>query len=139
MITIEQDLRGGTRQPRAITRGTAKSGDLDIAYKPVNVARRNTLAAEVLASPRMRRAIVAANSSDLALYEHVTQELYPAQRREYGASLPEEVARYQAERLRDFNRRKLTASRAKQYLIYKPALTLYRKTSGRGTVGKAPA
>lgn len=32
MITIEQDLRGNPRQPRAITRGTAKSGDLDIAY-----------------------------------------------------------------------------------------------------------
>jgi hypothetical protein len=116
-----------------------RAGDLDIAYQPINVAQRNTLAAEVLASPRMRRAIVAANSSDLALYEHVTQELFPAQLREYGTSLPEDLARYRANRLRNFNRRKLTASRAKQYLIYKPALTLYRKTSGRGTVGKVPA
>jgi Galactose-3-O-sulfotransferase len=116
-----------------------RAGDLDIAYKPVNVARRKRLAAEVLASPRMRRAIVEANSSDLALYEHVTQEVYPAQQRDYGASLAEDVARYQADRLRDFNRRKLTASRAKQYLIYKPLLTLYRKTGGRGMVGKAPA
>jgi Galactose-3-O-sulfotransferase len=114
-----------------------RAGDLDIAYRPVNVAPRNTLAAEVLASPRMRRAIVAANSSDLALYEHVTQELYPAQRRDYGVSLPEDVARYRANRLRDFNGRKLTASRAKQYLIYKPLLTLYRKTNGRATLGKA--
>ena len=110
---------------------------MDIAYRPVNVAQRNTLAAEVLASPRMRRAIVAANSADLALYEHVTQELYPAQRREYGASLPEAVARYQADRLRDFNRRKLTASRAKQFLIYKPLLHLYRRTNGRAPLGKA--
>jgi hypothetical protein len=116
-----------------------RAGDLDIAYKPVNVAQRNTLASEVLASPRMRSAIIEANTSDIALYEYVTQELYPAQRREYGTSLPDDVARYQADRLGDFNRRKLTASRAKQYLIYKPLLALYRKTGGRGTDGKAPA
>lgn len=116
-----------------------RAGDLDIAYKPVNVAQRNTLATEVLASPGMRSAIVEANTSDIALYEYVTQELYPAQRREYGDSLSEDVARYQADRPRDFNMRKLTASRMKQYLVYKPLLALYRKTRGQGTVGEASA
>ena len=78
-----------------------------------------------------------AGDLDLALYEHVTQELFPAQLREYGTSLPEDVARYRANRLRNFNRRKLTASRAKQYLIYKPLLQLYRKTNRRAALGKA--
>jgi hypothetical protein len=116
-----------------------RAGDLDIAYKPVNVAQRNTLASEVLASPRMRSAIVEANASDIALYEYVTKELYPAQRREYGATLPQDLTRYQADRQRDFNRRKLAASRAKQYLVYKPLLAVYRKTARRGTYAKAPA
>jgi hypothetical protein len=116
-----------------------RAGDRDIASKPVNVAQRNTLETEGLASPRMRSAIVEANSSDIALYEYVTQELYPGQRQEYWPSLPEDVVRYQADRQRDFNRRKLTASRAKQYLVHKPLLALYRKTGGRATVGGAPA
>jgi Galactose-3-O-sulfotransferase len=116
-----------------------RAGDLDIAYKPVNVASRNTLAAELLANPRKREAIVAANSSDIALYEHVSQNLYPAQRRDYGASLSEDLAEYQRDRVSDFNRRKLTASRAKQYLIYQPLLQLYRKTRGIRSAGGVAA
>jgi len=53
---------------------------------------------------------------------------------------PKDVARYHANGLQNFNTPKPIASQAKQYLIYvcKPLLQLYRKTSGRATLGKAP-
>jgi hypothetical protein len=67
-----------------------------------------------------------ANREDLALYDHVSRELYPTFRREFGASLDDAVAAYRRSPRRGFNRRNLAASRLKQYALYKPVLRLHR-------------
>ena len=105
--------------------------DLDIGYESVNVARGNTLAKDLLATPSTRQALIEVNGADLELYEYARTELYPALQREYGPSLTEAVADYQQHSRRTFNRTKLTLSRVKQYGVYKPTLRLYRgNTSG---------
>ena len=106
---------------------TLRAGDLDLAYAPVNVARSNGIARELLADPRTRQALVDANRADLELYDHAVNELYPAVRREYGPTLDDDVADYRASRARHFNRTKLTASRLKQHGLYRPLLRLSRR------------
>lgn len=113
-----------------------RARDLDIDYVPVNVARTNKLANELLSNPSTRQAIVDANSSDVALYDYVKSELYPSIQRDYGSSLADDVAEYQKNRNRGFNARKLTASRLKQYGVYQPLLHLYRKKTTRKIVEK---
>lgn len=100
---------------------------LNIAYKRVNVARNNTLAQELLANPRTRQMLIEANQVDLALYDVVRRELYPALQRAYGPTLPKDVAAFQAARDAHFNSWNLTLSRLKQYAVYRPLLALYRR------------
>lgn len=100
---------------------------LNIAYKRVNVARSNTLAQELLAHPRTHQMLVEANQADLALYDCVRSELYPALQRDYGPSLTADVAAFQAARDAHFNYWNLTLSRLKQYAVYRPLLQLYRR------------
>lgn len=104
-----------------------RAGDLNIGYTAVNVARSNTVAGDLLSNPSVREAIVEANQEDLALYEHVETNLYPTFQREYGPSLDNAVAEYRNSPHRVFNRRNLTASRLKQYTLYKPVLRLHRR------------
>jgi hypothetical protein len=104
-----------------------RAGELDIDYRPVNVARRNTLAAELLSNKKVREALADANRADLALYAYVTEELFPAQRREYGPGLDDAVAEHTRRSRRTWNRRKLVASRVKQHALYRPLLKLYRR------------
>ncbi len=101
--------------------------ELDIDYRPVNVARRNTLAEELLSDVKAREALVDANRADLALYRYVTEELFPAQQRSYGSSLDDAVAEHTRRSRRDWNRRNLVASRLKQHALYRPLLKLYRR------------
>ena len=103
------------------------AGDLDIDYRPVNVARRNTLADELLSRKEAREAIADANPADLALYACVTEELFPGQRREYGPGLDRAVAEHSRRAHRNWNRRNLVASRLKQHALYRPLLRLYRR------------
>ena len=104
-----------------------RAGELDIDYKPVNVARRNTLADELLSRKDAREALADANRADLALYAYVTEELFPAQQREYGPRLEEALAEHTRRSGRDWNRRNLVASRLKQHGLYRPLLKLYRR------------
>jgi hypothetical protein len=101
--------------------------DLDISYVPVNVARRNTLADELLSRQVTREAIADANRVDLELYAYVTEELVPQQRREYGPGLDEAVAAHLRVSRRNWNRRNVVASRMKQHGLYRPLLKLYRR------------
>jgi len=101
--------------------------NLNISYKPVNVARSNTLAESLLSTESTRQMLIEANQADLELYNFVRQELYPTYQQEYGPSLKEDVARYQQTRGNNFNYLNLTLSRLKQYLIYKPLLDLNRR------------
>ena len=103
-----------------------RASDLNIAYSPVNVASKGTIARSLLADNRARQALVEANLADLALYEHVTNELYPGFEREYGSGLDEAVVEYRSASEKTFNRRNLTLSRAKLHGLYRPLLRLYR-------------
>jgi len=101
--------------------------DLNISYKAVNVARKNTLAEQLLSAENTRQMLIQANQADMELYNYVRKELYPAFQREYGPSLEADVVDYQQNRDRNFNTLNISLSRLKQYLIYKPSLYLHRK------------
>jgi hypothetical protein len=102
-----------------------RARDLSIAYSPVNVAKKGSIAASLLEGSRTRQALVDANQADLALYEFVSNELYPAFVREYGAGFEDAVLEYRNVS-KTFNRRNLTMSRLKRHGLYRPTLRLYR-------------
>ena len=103
------------------------ANNLNISYKRVNVARKNTLAEGLLSTESTRQMLIEANQADLELYKFVKEEIYPTFQREYGPNLERDVADYQQNREKNFNTRNLTLSRMKQYLVYKPLLYLHRK------------
>jgi hypothetical protein len=113
-----------------------RAPDLNIAYSPVNVAKKGSIAASLLEDERTRQALVEANRADLALYEHVSSELYPAFEREYGAGLGEAVLEYRNGSHARFNRRNLTLSRLKRHGLYRPVLHFYRGKRTRPLVEK---
>ena len=100
---------------------------LNISYQPVNVARKNSIAENLLSNEKTKQMLIEANRADLELYEFVKKELYPGFQREYGPSLEADIANYQYNRDKNFNTQNITLSRMKQYLIYRPALYLHRK------------
>ena len=69
-----------------------RAPDLRIDYEAVNVARRNSIASDLLSNPGTRQAIVEANREDLELYAYVEAELYPRFQREFGPSLAAALA-----------------------------------------------
>lgn len=103
--------------------------DLNISYKPVNVARKNTIKDRLLATESTRQMVIDAQKSDLELYDFVRHEIYPTYQREYGPSLETDVADYKHERTRghSFDYWNLTMCRLKHYMFYKPLLYLNRK------------
>ena len=101
--------------------------NLNISYKPVNVARKNTLAERLLSTESTRQMLIEANQADLELYNFIKKELYPAFQQEYGSNLERDVVGYQQNRDNNFQSRNITLSRLKQYLIYKPMLYLHRR------------
>ena len=105
------------------------ANNLNIDYQRVNVARDNALAKSLLSTERTRQMLIDANQSDLALYDYVRHVAYPTQQREYGPSLESDMADFQQARGSNFNYWNLTASRLKQYLLYRPLLHLYRRNS----------
>jgi hypothetical protein len=106
-----------------------RADNLNISYERVNVARDNTIKESLLTEQSTRQMLIEANQADLALYNFVQDEWYPAFQLEYGPSLGADVARYRQRRDSRFDSRNLTLSRLKQYLIYKPLLYLYRRGS----------
>ncbi len=104
-----------------------RAPDLDLRYERLNVAKRNTLAEELLADNRTRQMLVEANQADLELYEWAQNELLPTFWREYGPSLEDDVADYKATRPNEFNQRNIVSYRAKQYGVYRPLLRIYRR------------
>lgn len=111
-----------------------RAPDLDIRYAPVNVAKSSHIAKDLLASEDTRRLLVDANRADLELYEHVKQELFPAQQREYGPSLPESVSALRDGGRNGFNRRNLVLYGIKQRWLLKPTMQLYRRRTTHGVV-----
>ena len=103
------------------------ANDLNISYRRVNVARDNTIKERLLSTESTRQMLVEAQQVDLELYDYVSQELFPSYQREYGPLLEADIADYQQTRENNFNYWKLTLSRLKQYMFYKPLLYLYRR------------
>jgi hypothetical protein len=104
-----------------------KAKNLNISYQPVNVARKNSIAENLLSNEKTRQLLIEANQADLELYDFVKKELYPGFQRSYGPKLELDVSNYQNNRDKNFNGRNITLSRVKQYFIYKPLLYLSRK------------
>jgi hypothetical protein len=113
-----------------------RAGDLDIAYEPVNVARRNTLAGDLLGDERSRGLLEEANEADLELYRYVVEDLYPRFRREYGPALDADVAAYRSGQRGRFDRTKVARYRLKQHGLHKPLLNLYRRPWSRPAVDR---
>lgn len=103
------------------------ANDLNISYRKVNVARDNTIKAQLLSTESTRQMLIEAQTADLELYRYAKQNLFPSYERDYGPSLDEDVMEYRRTQSNDFNHRNLTLSRLKQYLLYKPLLYLYRR------------
>jgi hypothetical protein len=101
--------------------------NLNISYKPVNVARKNALAERLLSTESTRQMLIEANQADSELYNFIKKELYPAFQREYGSNLERDLVDYQQNRDNNFQSGNITLSRLKQYLIYKPMLYLHRR------------
>jgi hypothetical protein len=109
-----------------------RAPDLNIAYQPMNVARRNVLASELLATSETRRLLIDANREDLAVYSYVRETLYPRLQHEYGPGLDVAVAEYERAK-GGWSRRRLLASRVKRHTVYRPLLSIYRSgLLGRG-------
>lgn len=101
------------------------AADLDISYRPVNVASRRTVSEEVLSDERARKLIEEAQAADLELHRYVREVLWPEYIDEYGADFDADVEAFAAER-GDFNDLNIARSRLKAYALYKPALYLHR-------------
>ena len=109
-----------------------RAPDLQIGYRPVNVAKSSGVAKRLLSDPRTRQLIVDANQADLELYDHVMREVYPAQERAYGTSLSRSVDAFREETRKRYDRRNLAFYGLKQRMLLRPTIRLYR---GRRTGG----
>lgn len=101
--------------------------DLDTSYQRVNVTKDNSIAQSLLSSDASLQLLAEANQVDIKLYQYVQNELFPSYRKEYGENLDRDLSSYQQSRDNKFNNWNLALSRVKQYMMYKPALYLYRK------------
>lgn len=106
------------------------ANDLNISYRRVNVAAKNTIKDRLLSTESTRQLLIEAQQVDLQLYDWVREELYPGFQREYGPTLDADVARYRETQSRHFNYLNLTLCRLKHYMAYKPLLYLDRRRSG---------
>ena len=103
------------------------ANDLNISYRRVNVARKNTIKERLLSTESTRQMLIEAQKADVELYDFVRQELCPTYEREYGPSLEGDVARYRETQRNNFNYWNLTLCRLKHYTLYTPLLHLYRR------------
>jgi hypothetical protein len=103
-----------------------RANDLNIGYTPVNVARNDDLARELLSKPGTRKALMEANEADLALYEYARTELYPRFVRDFGTGLDDAVAEYRSGAGPKLDRRRVALYRLKRHGLYRPLLHLYR-------------
>ena len=102
--------------------------DLNISYRPVNVASKKTVSKRLLADDRRRAMIEEAQASDIELLQRVKDELWPEYLEDYGPTFEDDLADYRSSR-GDFNDLNIFLSRLKAYAVYKPALYLHRRRS----------
>jgi hypothetical protein len=71
---------------------------LQINYRPENIASDPTVSRALLRNERTRALLVEANRQDLKLYRHVRDEIFPRQIEDYGPTLADDVAAFEAAR-----------------------------------------
>ncbi len=104
----------------------AEPSKLDIRYRAKNVASNNSLKKRLLADPKTRAMLAAANGEDVKLYQFVVNEYLPKSRREYGPQLAEDVATFvRNNRPLPVYPRQLPSMLARE-VIYKPLAPLLR-------------
>lgn len=100
--------------------------DLNISYKPVNVASKKTVAKELLSDDRLRGMIEESQSADLELFRYVKDVLWPEYLEAYGEGFEADVERFAASP-GTFNNLNILLSRLKAHGVYRPALYLHRR------------
>jgi hypothetical protein len=99
-----------------------------IRYRSENVAADQSISRELLSNTKTRALLEEANRKDLALYRHVRDEVFPEQKAEYGPSLQDDVAAFEAT-LRDGDppRREPIRSALKRRYVFQPAVRTYHR------------
>lgn len=69
---------------------------LDIRYESKNVSSDSTLKKQLLTNPATHAQLSEANQEDLRLYQLATDELFPQQIQQYGASFEQDVLEFQS-------------------------------------------
>ena len=100
--------------------------DLNISYRPVNVADKRSVSQRLLSDDRRRALLEEAQASDIELLRRVEEELWPKYLEDYGPTLAEDLAAYRRDR-GGFNHLNIFMSRVKAHALYKPALSLHRR------------
>ena len=100
--------------------------DLNISYRPVNVASKRSVSKSLLSDEGRRAMIEEAQASDIELLRRVKEELWPEYLENYGPTFEDDLAEYSGSR-GDFNDLNIFMSRVKAHAVYKPALYLHRR------------
>ncbi|MEM7311567.1 MAG: hypothetical protein AAF497_00305 [Planctomycetota bacterium] len=95
------------------------SPELDIRYRSKNVASNNDIKRELMSDRRSRQQLLEANLEDLRLYA-AANEVFLEQRAEYGDSLSDEVAEFEATNFPTAKYPRQIPSMLKRELLYKP-------------------
>ena len=96
------------------------SPDLDIRYQSKNVARDNDIKSALMSSRRSRQQLLDANREDMQLYA-AALEIFAEQRRDYGLSLINDVAEFEATNFPVAKYPRQLPSMLKREFLYKPA------------------
>ena len=108
-------------------RGKVADPRFDIRYVRENVAPDSSIRERLVNDPASRALMEEANNADLQLYEYVVKELYPAQKREFGATLASEVESFKStNRLPPLNVNSML-NLVKRNCIYKPMLAYAKR------------
>ena len=101
---------------------------LKIRYRSRNIATDNSIKRELLGDPATVEKIRRLHAGDYELYRHVREEVYPRQVAEYGPSLDEDVAQFEASLpCPPTISLAATLASAKRNLLYKPLARRLRR------------
>ena len=100
---------------------------LRLGYERKNVAHGNDLARRLLAEPATRAQLEEMYAGDIALYEHVTNEIFPRYRERYGAGLAADLADFQGGPGAGFGTFRLAAHRVMRRYWIEPWGRYYRR------------
>lgn len=105
---------------------------LKLGYERTNTARDNEVARRLLGDPVTRAQLERMYAKDIALYDHVRNELFPRYREQYGPDLQHDLATFDGGPARGYDRARLLAHRAQRRYWIEPWGRWFRcRASGR--------